>query len=187
MDYAINSLAPGRFQFDFRLVIFKLTLVNSGWGISYEIALRRMPLDLTDDNWTLVQVMAWCCHAPSHYLSQCWPRSMSPNGVNRPQWVNTNFTESIHKYIVQTWHVLLKITMAATTWFTADCLGRTLLVWLRWTAEAVFKISAGPWTLTSKIWVGPASFPSLPYINFGKNCASVRQVSDPILKTAEVV
>ena len=32
----------------------------------------------------------------------------------------------------------------------------------------VFKISAGPRTLTSKIWVGPASFPSLSYITFGK-------------------
>ena len=52
---------------------------------------------------------------------------------------------------------------------------------------AVFKISAGPRTLTGKIWVGPASFPSLSYINiykFWQNCASVRQVSDLILKTA---
>ena len=24
---------------------------------------------------TLVEVMAWCHQAPSHYLSQCWPRS----------------------------------------------------------------------------------------------------------------
>ena len=55
----------------------------------YEIALRWMPLDLTDDKSTLVQVMAWCHQATSHYLSQCWPRSMSPNGVTRPQWVNS--------------------------------------------------------------------------------------------------
>ena len=47
-----------------------------------------MPLDLTDDKSTLVQVMAWCRQATSHYLSQCWPRSMLPNGVTRPQWVN---------------------------------------------------------------------------------------------------
>ena len=75
-------------DFNFRLVIFKLTLVNDGWGIYYEIALRLMPLDLTDDKSTLVQVMAWCREATSHYLSQCWPISMSPNGVTRPQWVN---------------------------------------------------------------------------------------------------
>ena len=47
-----------------------------------------MSMDLTDDKSTLVQVMAWCRQATSHYLSQCWPRSMSPHGVTRPQWVN---------------------------------------------------------------------------------------------------
>ena len=31
--------------------------------------------------------MAWCHQATSHYLSQCWPRSMSPYGITRPQWV----------------------------------------------------------------------------------------------------
>ena len=33
--------------------------------------------------------MAWCRQATSHYLCQCWPRSMSPNDVTRPQckWV----------------------------------------------------------------------------------------------------
>ena len=64
--------------------------MNSGWGISNEIALRWMPLDLTDDKSTLVQVMAWCRQAASHYLNQCWPRSLSPNGVTRPQWVNSH-------------------------------------------------------------------------------------------------
>ena len=48
----------------------------------------QLPLDLTDKS-TLVQVMAWCRQATSHYLSQCWPRSISPNGVTRPQWVNS--------------------------------------------------------------------------------------------------
>ena len=85
----IYSLAPGRFKF--RLAIFKPILVNGGWGISYEIALRWMPQDLTDDKSTLVQVMTWCHQATSHYLSQCWPRSLSPNGITRPQWVNDVF------------------------------------------------------------------------------------------------
>ena len=31
--------------------------------------------------------MAWCRQAASHYLSQCWSRSMSPYDVIRPQWV----------------------------------------------------------------------------------------------------
>ena len=41
--------------------------------------------DLTYDKSTLVQVMAWCRQATGLYLSQCWPRSMSPNGVIKPQ------------------------------------------------------------------------------------------------------
>ena len=43
---------------------------------------------------------------------------------------------------------------------------------IKWTKNfitiTVFKISAGPRTLTGKIWVGLASFPSLSYINIGK-------------------
>ena len=52
------------------------------------MALTWKPQDLTDDKSTLVQVMAWCRQATSHYLSQCWPRSLSPYDVTRPQWVN---------------------------------------------------------------------------------------------------
>ena len=50
--------------------------------------LNLWPLDLTDDKPTLVHVMTWCRQAISYYLSQCWHRSMSPNGVTNPQWVN---------------------------------------------------------------------------------------------------
>ena len=50
--------------------------------------LRWMPWDLTDDKSPLVQVMAWCRQATSHYLSQCWPSAMPPYGVTRPiEWV----------------------------------------------------------------------------------------------------
>ena len=37
----------------------------------------------------LVQVMAWCRQATSHYLIQCWPRSLSPYDVTRPQGVDS--------------------------------------------------------------------------------------------------
>ena len=84
----INSLAPGKFEWNFRHVIFKQILVTDGWGISCEITLILMSLDFIDDQSTLVQIMAWCRQATSHYLSQCWPTAMSPNGVTRPQWVN---------------------------------------------------------------------------------------------------
>ena len=59
-----------------------------GWDTCSEIGLRRMSLDLSDDKSTLVQVMAWCRQATSHYLSQCWPSFLSPYGVTRPWRVN---------------------------------------------------------------------------------------------------
>ena len=60
-----------------------------------KICAPHMNLDLTDDNSTLVQVMVWCLMAPSHFLSQCWPRSIWKNksrslwlyGITRPHWV----------------------------------------------------------------------------------------------------
>ena len=86
--YCFDSLAPGKFDWNFRHVIFKQILVIVGWGISCEIALIWMSLDFTDNQSTLVQVMAWCHQATSHYLSQCWLRSASLYGVTRLQWVN---------------------------------------------------------------------------------------------------
>ena len=69
-----NSLAPGRFQRNLRKVSFMLVLVIDGRSISCKFVLTWMPMDLTDDKLTLAQLMAWCRQAPSHYLSQCWPR-----------------------------------------------------------------------------------------------------------------
>ena len=45
----LNSLAPGKFEWNFRYVIFKWILVIDGWGISFDTALISMSLDLTDD------------------------------------------------------------------------------------------------------------------------------------------
>ena len=75
---SINSLVPGKFEWKFRYVIFKQISVNDGWRISCEIAQIWMSLDCTDDQSTLVQVMAWC--------HQCWPSSLPPYGLTRPQW-----------------------------------------------------------------------------------------------------
>ena len=78
---------PWRNRFYVRVSLCTVDVVAENWGISYEIALRWISPDFTDDKSTLVQVMAWCRQATSHYLSQCWPRSVSPNDITRPQWV----------------------------------------------------------------------------------------------------
>ena len=57
-----------------------------------------------DNKSALVQVMAWCRQATSHCPRQCCPRSMSPYGVTRPQWVNTgSLTPVLHEQTVESW------------------------------------------------------------------------------------
>ena len=94
-----NSLAPGWFEWNFNQAVFKLILVTDGWGIFWETTIRRMSQDLTDDKSTLVQVMAWCRQAASHYRSQFWPRSLTPYGVTRPQWVKETWELNRQEYI----------------------------------------------------------------------------------------
>ena len=65
----VNSLVPGKLEWNFIYVIFKRILVTDGWGITYEITLIWMSLNFTEDQSTLVQVMAWCLQATGHYLS----------------------------------------------------------------------------------------------------------------------
>ena len=52
---------------------FKIISAVYDWCISCEIALKWISLDLADDKSALVQVMAWCRQATSHYPGQCWP------------------------------------------------------------------------------------------------------------------
>ena len=96
--FNINSLAPGGFENIFQNVFFKLISWIDTLSNSCETALRSMPQNPSDDKSTLVQVMAWCRQAASHYLSQCCPKSLSPYGVTRPQWVKPR-KDRISNYI----------------------------------------------------------------------------------------
>ena len=108
-------------------MVFMLILVIDDWCISCEIVMRLMWLDLPDDKSTLVKVMAWCCQATSHYLSQCWPRSMLPYSVTRPQWVKSlatgafqwNFRRVNYKHIllIDGWCISCEI---ALRWISMD-------------------------------------------------------------------
>ena len=78
----INSLAPGDVVVIFKGVISEHMLGMDFMTISCEIDLRTYML-------ISQHCFRQCRKAPSHYLIHCWPRSMSPYGVNRPQWVKT--------------------------------------------------------------------------------------------------
>ena len=104
----INSLTPGRYCHIFKQVTFQHFVVSDIKNSFYEIVSSLMPMVWLNDQSTLVQVMAWCRQAPSHYLSQCWPRSLSPYGITRPQWVKligpVRCGSNFQKYKFQTQH-----------------------------------------------------------------------------------
>ena len=54
-------------------------------GLSCEFPLSNKSSPMVSLTWR--QLMDWCSQATRHYLSQCWHRSLSPNGVSRPQCV----------------------------------------------------------------------------------------------------
>ena len=68
--------------------VLKKSLVLIHQNLWEPCALEWMPGDLIDGKSTLVQVVAWCRQAASHYLNQCWQRHLMPYGVTRPHWVN---------------------------------------------------------------------------------------------------
>ena len=67
-------------------------------------------LDLTDDKSTLIQVLAWCRQATIHYLSQCWPISVSPYDSARSQRVDISSKQSgtlrvnIQQHVTHLWY-----------------------------------------------------------------------------------
>ena len=89
LGYLFNSLDPDWCSFDFECEIFKYISVITFMNISSAITFRWMVRDPTDDKSTLVQVTIMCHQATSHYLNQCWLRSMMLNGITRPHWVNS--------------------------------------------------------------------------------------------------
>ena len=97
----------------FRWIIFKLILWIDGWVVAWDIALRWISLDLTNNKSTLVHVMAWCHQTSSHYLSQCWHSSVSPDNVNRTQSVNCFSAFSV--YFLEIIYFLLNWKFFATT------------------------------------------------------------------------
>ena len=87
-------------------------------------------LNTFDDKLIMVHVMAWCCQATIHYLNQCWPRSMLPYDVTRPQWVNHNIlimTESCHKtrqLLTLLWQHCVDLNLAYYVWLKFEGMAR---------------------------------------------------------------
>ena len=89
----INSLAPRRSG-------LKRISWISIFSVAGKIFVRWMPQNSIDDKSTLVKVMNWGCQATCHYLSQYWPRSLSPYPYSIP-----NELKSSHR--LECWHAAL--------------------------------------------------------------------------------
>ena len=81
---AINSLSPGRWIKIFKKIKFQIIFLP----VTFGVFLSCTGIDSNDIMPTLIQMMTWCCEATSHYLGPCCPKSITPYGVTRPQWVN---------------------------------------------------------------------------------------------------
>ena len=88
---------------NFKNATLKLALLIGTFRASFDKVLRWMIQDLTDDKSTLVQVMVWCRQATSHYLSQGWPRYISPYVAIRPQWVYTETVKLVWVRLKMIW------------------------------------------------------------------------------------
>ena len=88
-------MGSGRCGISFKSIIFKTIIQNNSLG-THEIVLWWIQQNLIDKS-TMVQEMAGCHQATSHYLSQC----MLLYGITRPQRV---------KLLIETW-VLLQFSI----------------------------------------------------------------------------
>ena len=62
-------------------------------------------MEVKNHELTLVQVMDWCRQAISHYLSQYWPRSMSPFAVTSQNVLMYLYLAIVPNVkIVKSWH-----------------------------------------------------------------------------------
>ena len=110
--------------------IFKLIPQNSSLGACCEIAPRWLPQNLSNEKSTLVQVMAWCRQATSHYQNQCWPRSLTSYGITRPQWVKgATYLRYVYSSLLQ-WPL-----------FNRSPVGRSHTLTLTWSNDQLYNCS----------------------------------------------
>ena len=96
--WCFNSLAPGKFEWHYRYVIFQGILVIDSWGVSCEIALIWMSV-----HWWSVNIFLGHGLVPSGNKSLPKPiltQICEPYGITGPQWVNVRLSvgavQSIH-------------------------------------------------------------------------------------------
>ena len=70
--------------------IFKRIFFNEHFITWIAISLKSVPKRPIDDKSALIQTMAW--------RQQCWARSTTPYGVNKPRWTNVELIDGTHTW-----------------------------------------------------------------------------------------
>ena len=108
--YCFNSLASESLEVSLQMFSCKLILQNDIFSTSYGTVLRWGQQKVIDGKAPLVQVMHCCRQAPGHHLSQSWPRSMLPYGINVVNLFPAPFSEmyifSMTPFIKQCWLIV---------------------------------------------------------------------------------
>ena len=89
-----------------------------------------MSLGLSCDKSTLVQVKAWYHQATRHYLSQCWPRSLSQYDVTNPHWIISTWLNLSQCYFQEILFLGRQHILIKTLEFRA-CFTWVIIVWYR--------------------------------------------------------
>ena len=85
--WRFNTLRLGQNGCHFPDKIFKCIFLNESVWISIRMSLEFVPKVPRNNIPALVQIMAWCLQATSHYLNQWWPSLPTHICITRPQWV----------------------------------------------------------------------------------------------------
>ena len=91
-----NSLTLGGCGSNFQSMILKLIIQNRSISTRCEIALTRIPQNLTDQSSGPGNGLFR--PATSHYWSQCWPRCMFPYVVTRSVWAVSSLSSLNHTH-----------------------------------------------------------------------------------------
>ena len=94
----ITSLVRGRCGDDFKSVNFSLIVRIDFLSTTYEIALRWMPQNISDDESTLVQEMAWLSSGNKPLPHPMLIKSVSPYETTRPISVKKIINHNSYSY-----------------------------------------------------------------------------------------
>ena len=173
MKYLYHQLiGPWEIWMKFHICNFQMDF--SDWWLRHSF--WNCPnMNVTGLHWWSVNIdsgMAWCCQATSHYLSQCWPKSLSPYGTTWPQWVNI-FNKTFK--LQRTAHVYQYQPHTTKTYWIHSCSEPTT----EWHLKALYSTdSLGLYKVSWHSWYHPHLLNFSPTMNIG--VYNNVQIRDPV-------